>query len=89
MSYPHKTFWWDMHQKPTNELFTGDCDTFPLSLMFVVLCSKGDRMIGHALNAIVADGNPMSILSKITDHGFSAIKRFFAVRNPFPAITDV
>ena len=38
---PYDPFWRDMHQEPADEFFAGDCDLFPLSLVFVIFSSKG------------------------------------------------
>ena len=78
-----------MHQEPADEFFTGDGDFFPLSLVFVVFGSKGNRAVRHAFNTVVADRDPMGILSKILDNGLRAIERFLAVRDPLFFITGV
>ena len=78
-----------MHQEPADEFFTGDCDFFPLSLFFVIFCSKGNSAVRHAFNTVVADRDPVGILPKIFDNGLSAIKRFLAVRDPLFFITGV
>ena len=79
----------DMHQEPADEFFTGDGDFFPLSLVFVVFGSKGNRAVRHAFNTVVADCDPVCILPEIFDNGLRAIKRFLAVRDPFFAVTGV
>ena len=89
MPDPYEPFGRDMHQKPAHEFFTGDGDFFPLSLVFVIFCSKGDSAVRHAFNTIVADRDPVGILPEIFDNGLCAIKRFLAVRNPFFAVTGV
>ena len=89
MTDPDKPLGWDMHQESANEFFTGDGDFFPLSLIFVNLCSKGNRAVRHAFNTVVADRDPVGILPEIFDNGLCAIKRFLAVRNPFLAVTRV
>ena len=78
-----------MHQEPADEFFTGDCDLFPLSLVFVILSSKGNSAVRHAFNAVVTDCDPVGILPKIFDNGLCAIKRFLAVRDPLFFITGV
>ena len=78
-----------MHQEAADEFFTGDGDFFPLSLVFVVFGSKGNRAVRHAFNTVVADRDPMGIFPKIFDNGLRAIKRFLAVRNPFLAIAGI
>ena len=52
---PDEPFGRDMHQEPADEFFTGDGDFFPLSLVFVVFGSKGNRAVRHAFNTVVAD----------------------------------
>ncbi len=89
MTDPNEPFGREMHQEPADEFYTGDCDLFPLSLVFVIFSSKGDRAVRHAFNTVVADCDPMGILSKIFDNGLCAIKRFLAVRDPFFAVTGV
>ena len=78
-----------MHQEPADEFFTGDGDFLPLSMAFVIFCSKGNCAVRHAFNTIVADRDPVGILPKIFDNGLCTIKRFLAVRNPFFAVTRV
>ena len=82
MTYPDEPLGRDMHQEPADEFFSGDGDFFPSSLVFVVFCSKGNSAVRHAFNTVVADRDPMGILSKILDNGLRAIKRFLAVRDP-------
>ena len=53
----------------------------PLSLVFIILGSKGNSAVRHAFNAVVTDRDPVSILPEIFDNGLCAIKRFLAVRN--------
>ena len=89
MTDPDEPFGWDMHQKPADEFFTGDCDLFPLSLVFVIFSSKGNRAVRHTFNTVVADRDPVGILPEIFDNGFGAIKRFLAVRDPLFFITGV
>ena len=89
MTDPDEPFGRDMHQEPADEFFTGDGDLFPLSLVFVILSSKGNSAVRHAFNTVVADRDPVGILPKIFDNGLCAIKRFLAVRDPFFAVTGV
>ena len=89
MTDPDEPFGRDMHQETTNEFFSGDSDFFPLSLVFVIFCSKGNSAVRHAFNTVVADRDPMGILSKILDNGLRAIEWFLAVRDPFFFITGV
>ena len=81
MTDPYEPFWRDMHQEAADEFFTGDGDFFPLSLVFVVFGSKGNRAVCHAFNTVVADRDPVGILREIFNNGLSAIKRFLAVRD--------
>ena len=62
MPDPYEPFGRDMHQEPAYEFFTGDGDFFPLSLVFVVFCSKGNSAVCHAFNTVVADRDPVGIL---------------------------
>ena len=89
VTYPDKPLGRDMHQEPADEFFAGDCDLFPLSLVFVIFSSKGNRAVRHTFNTVVADSNPVGILPKIFDNGLCAIKRFLAVRDPLFFITGV
>lgn len=70
MTNPDKTFWRHMHQKTPYEFNTGNGQLFPFSFVSVIFYKEGDGFIIHADNAVIADGNPMGILSKI-------IKRLF------------
>ena len=89
MTDPDEPFGRDMHQEATDEFITGDGDLFPLSLVFVIFSSKGNRAVRHTFNTVVADRDPVGILPEIFDNGFSAIKRFLAVRDPLFFITGV
>ena len=89
MTDPDEPLGRDMHQEPADEFFTGDCDLFPLSLVFVIFSSKGNRAVRHTFNTVVADRDPVGILPKIFDNGLCAIKRFLAVRDPLFFITGV
>ena len=86
---PDEPFGRDVHQEPADEFFSGNGDFFPLSLILIIFCSKGNRVVRHAFNTVVADRNPMSILPEIFDNGLCAIKRFLAVGDPFFAVTGV
>ena len=81
MTDPNEPFGREMHQEPADEFYTGDCDFFPLSLVFIILGSKGNSAVRHAFNAVVTDRDPVIILPEIFDNGLCAIKRFLAVRN--------
>ena len=89
MADPNKPPGRDMHQEPMDEFFPGDGDFFPLPLIFIILGSKSNRTFSHALDTIVADGDPVGIFSQIFDHGLCAIKRLLTVRNPFFSVTGV
>ena len=89
MTNSNKPFGRNMHQEPADEFFTGDCDLFPLSLVFVILSSKGYSAVRHTFNTIIADRDPVGILPKIFDNGLCAIKWFLTVRYPFFAVTRV
>ena len=58
-------------------------------MVLIILGSKGNRIVRHAFDAIVADCDPMGIFPKILYNGFRTIKRFLAVRNPFLAIAGI
>ena len=89
MTDPDEPLGRDMHQEPADEFFTGDGDLFPLSLVFVIFCSKGNSAVRHAFNTVVADRDPVCILPEIFDNGLRAIERFLAVRDPLFFITGV
>ena len=89
MTNAHKALWRDMHQKAPDKLFTGKGDFFPLSLIFIILDSECNGCFCHALDAIVTDGNPMCIFTKIPDHRFCPLKWLLAVRNPFLVVAEI
>ena len=84
-----KTLRGNVHQKPAYEFFTGDGNFIPLALIFIILRCKGYRAVCHSFDPVVADRDPMGIFSQIPDHGFSAIKRFLAVRHPFFSVAEI
>lgn len=89
MADPHITFRMHMHQETPYEFDAGYCFLFPLPFISVIFYGKGDRVFVHTDNAVVTDGNPVGIFSKIADHWLPAIKGFFAVKNPFGIVTGI
>lgn len=76
MTNPDKTFWRHMHQKTPYEFNTGNGQLFPFSFVSVIFYKEGDGFIIHADNAVIADGNPMGILSKVINHRLRTVKSF-------------
>lgn len=89
MAYPDKTLWGDMHQESPDEFLTGDGKLLPLPLVLIVPDSKCDRGFRHGFNTVIADGNPVGILTKIADYRFSATEWLLAVSNPVLFITGI
>ncbi len=79
----------DMHQGPADEFFSGNGDFFPLSLVFIILGSKGNRAVCHVFNSVVADCDPMGIFPKVPDHRLRTIKRLLTVRDPLFTVTGI
>lgn len=78
-----------MHKESADKFNTGQGMLFPPVFFPVILHIKGNGIFVHANDAVVADGNPMSIFSKIVDNGLGTVKGFLAVGNPVFFITDV
>ena len=78
----YKAFWRHMHKKPADKLNAGNGIFFPSAFFTVVFYVVGDCIFIHADNAMVADGNPVSIFPKVVDNGLCTIKGFLAMRNP-------
>ena len=89
MPNPYKTLWRHMHQKMPYKFNAGKSPFFPLSFIPVVFYRKSNVFIVHADDAVIADGNPMGILSKIINHRVSPIKSLLTIRNPFRTITGI
>ena len=89
MPYPYKTFWWDMHQKSSDEFFPGYSKLLPLTLILVILDSICYMSLRQTFDAVVTDGDPVCILAKIFYYGLRAAKWFFTVRHPFLVIADI
>lgn len=89
MPNPDKTFWWHMHQKTSYEFNTGKSQFFPLSFVPVIFYRKSYGFIIHADDAVIADSNPMGILSKVINHRLCAVKSFLTIRDPFRIITGI
>lgn len=89
MPNPDKTFWRYMHQKPSYKFNAGKGKFFPLSFVPVIFYRKSNVSIVHADDAVIADGNPMGILSKVINHRLCTVKSFLTVRNPFCVITGI
>ena len=68
MTDPDEPFGRNMHQKPADEVFSGNGDFFLLSLILIIFGSKGNRTVRHGFNTVVADRDPMGIRPKISDH---------------------
>lgn len=72
-----------MHQKTPYEFNTGNAQLFPLSFVPVIFYRKSDGFIVYAYDAVIADGNPMGVLSKIINHRLCTVKGFLAIRKLF------
>src|SRR5574344_397105 len=89
MAYTYKTFRGNMHKKSTYEFLSGHGDFFPLSIVPVILNGKCDSSFENAFYAVVADGNPVCIFSKIFNDRLRTMEWLFTVRNPFLVIAGV
>ena len=89
MPNPDKTCWRHMHQKTPYEFNAGKGQIFPLSFVPVIFYRKSDSFIFHADDAVIADGNPVGILSKVINHRLCAVKGFLTIRNPFRTVTGI
>lgn len=82
---------WEEHALEISgiEFFPGKGKFCPLPFIFIILNRKGDLRVCHTFYAVVADGNPVSILAQIFDNGFRTTKRLFTIRDPFLRIARV
>ena len=78
-----------MHQEATNKFNARNGMFLPPAFFTVILYIEGNRILIHADNTVVADGNPEGVFSEIVNNGLSAIKGFLAVWNPLLFITNV
>ena len=84
-----KAFWWYMHKKSANEFNTGNGKFFPIAFFAIIFHIISNGILIHADEAVIADGNPVCIFSKIVNYRLCAIKRFLAMRYPFFFITGI
>ena len=89
MPDPDKTSGWHMHQKTPYKFNAGNGQFLPLSFFPVILNGKSNIFIIHMDDAVIADSDPMGILSKVMNHRLCTVKSFLTVRNPFCVITGI
>ena len=63
-----KTSWWYMHEKSPDKLYTRNGQFFPLSLITVILYRKGNGIIIHTDDAVITDGNAVSIFAHVFNY---------------------
>lgn len=78
-----------MHQKTPYKFNAGNGQFLPLSFFPVILNRKSNIFIIHMDDAVIADGDPMGILSKVINHRLCTVKSFLTVRNPFCVVTGI
>ena len=83
MPDPDKTSGGHMHQKTPYKFNAGNGQFLPLSFFPVILNRKSNIFIIHMDDAVIADSDPMGILSKVINHRLCTVKSFLTVRNPF------
>lgn len=78
-----------MHQEPADKLHPGDRKVPPSPAIFIVRNRKGDRVFIHADNPVVADGNPVGVLTEVADDRLRPIECLFTVGDPFLFVAGV
>ena len=78
-----------MHQKTPYKFNAGNGQFLPLSFFPVILNRKSNIFIIHMDDAVIADSDPMGILSKVINHRLCTVKSFLTVRNPFCVVTGI
>ena len=89
MPDPDKTSGGHMHQKTPYKFNAGNGQFLPLSFFPVILNRKSNIFIIHMDDAVIADSDPMGILSKVINHRLCTVKSFLTVRNPFCVVTGI
>ena len=89
MPDPDKASGGHMHQKTPYKFNAGNGQFLPLSFFPVILNRKSNIFIIHMDDAVIADSDPMGILSKVINHRLCTVKSFLTVRNPFCVITGI
>ena len=84
-----KAFWWYMHKKSANEFNTGNGKFFPIAFFAIIFHIISNGILIHADEAVIADGNPVCVFSKVVNNGLRTVEGFLAVGNPVFAITKV
>ena len=79
MPDPDKTSGWHMHQKTPYKFNAGNGQFLPLSFFPVILNGKSNIFIIHLDDAVIADSDPMGILSKVINHRLCTVKSFLTV----------
>ena len=78
-----------MHKKSADEFNTGNGKFFPIAFFAIIFHIISNGILIHADEAMIADGNPVCIFSKIVNYRLCTIKGFFTMRNPFFVVTGV
>ena len=78
-----------MHKKPADKFNAENGIFFPSAVFTVVFYVVGDCIFIHTDNAMVADGNPVSVFPQVVNNGLCTIKGFLAMGNPVFLVTTV
>lgn len=85
----HESLRQDMHKEPPDKLKSGNSHNLPLVVVPVVAPLKCDLPILKIQDAVVGNGNAVSIAAEVFDNGGSGAKRRFAVDDPFFLIAGI
>ena len=90
MADSHKRVGKHMQQESSDKLLSTDCHLLAFITVTAVSVGKCDQPIVYVDNAMVADGNPMSITAEIVKYFCRTIKRRFGIDHPvlFPELVD-
>ena len=78
-----------MHKKAADKFDAGYGTLFPITFFTVVFHIVGDSIFIHAVNTVVADGNPVGVFPKVVNNGLCSVVGLLAVGNPILFIAKV
>ncbi len=89
MPYFRKSSWQDMHEKPPDKFISMQGHHFPSAAVAIIAPLERNRIVLRLQNAVVGNGNSVSVTPEIFHDAGSIFKRRFAVDDPFFVVAQV
>ncbi|GET35247.1 hypothetical protein PbJCM13498_41100 [Prolixibacter bellariivorans] len=77
-----KSFWQDVHGKPSQELNSIECDGLFDGPVAVIFGNESYFTIGNVQDALIGNGHPVGVLSQVFHHLCRSEEGLFAVHHP-------